>query len=276
LEEKIKAYDETSVTSSESMTDLKREVSRFKDSESLSGKYIIDLEARLARSDESVLALQQTIEQLEKEVDRRRDHAAVLQSQLDSITRDGESWRSDLEERERKVLELEAKMAEWEHKRLEAAEDRLRIGIVVGEVAVARKSIEAINGITPNGSDHVPSGAQTPANQADLSLESQLVALQQTHTATLADLSSVTAKYRDALREITDLASQIQEAKLGDPAATVSPMSTVERTDKAHHRKKFSSRAGSVSRDLGEPQFNAAGRRLFFREAASAESLHSR
>ncbi|KAK0228090.1 hypothetical protein IW262DRAFT_1251399, partial [Armillaria fumosa] len=79
LEEKMKTCDETSITSSERMSDLKREVARFKDSESHSTKYIADLEARLARSDELILALQQTVENLEREVDRRRDEVESLQ-----------------------------------------------------------------------------------------------------------------------------------------------------------------------------------------------------
>ena len=44
--------------------------------------------------------------------------------------------------------------------------------------------------------------------------EAQPLVLQQTHTATLADLSSVTAKYCDALQEIHDLSSQLEEANL--------------------------------------------------------------
>ena len=53
----MKAYDETSMSSSESMHDLKKEVSRYREAEGHSGKYIADLEARLAKSDESILAL---------------------------------------------------------------------------------------------------------------------------------------------------------------------------------------------------------------------------
>jgi hypothetical protein len=279
LEEKIKTYDESSVTSSESMTDLKREVARFKDSENYSGQYIVDLEARLARSDESVVALQQTIEKLEKESERRREEAFILQTQLDNITRDADSWRSDLEERERKVRTLEAKMEEWERKRREAGEERLRLGLVVGEVAQARKSLEAVNGLsppTPTGSERSPSGACTPINKADLELEAQLVALQQTHSATLADLSNVAVKYRDALQEISDLAAQIQEAKLNNTAPLPVSTPVLDRIEIPSSRRKIPSRSGSTGRDLVEPQFNAAGRRLFFREAASAESLHAR
>ncbi|KAK0463641.1 kinesin domain-containing protein [Desarmillaria tabescens] len=300
LEEKMKAYDETSITSSESMTDLKREVARFKDSESHSTKYIADLEARLARSDESILALQQTVENLEQEVERRRDEVESLQTRLQVIRQDGEGWRNDLEERERKVRELETKMQEWERKKKDAGDTRARLGSVVDEVALARHSLDIdfknaapslqVNGESEENPDHVngislaaleaspsPSAPVTPPETAetDQSLHNQFVALQQTHTATLADLSSVTAKYRDALREISDLAAQIQEAKLSNSVSSES-LDSPTTTDKSMELSPMRRRIASRTREASEPQYNAAGRRLFFRQAASAESLHSR
>lgn len=278
----MKTYDETSITSSESMTDLKREVSRFKDSESYSAKYIADLEARLARSDESILDLQRTVEKLEQECERRRNEVDLLQSQLQALRTDGESWRSDLEERERKVRDLEEKMEEWERKKQEAGDARVRLGGVVDEVATARRSLQLdlaqkppVKGEDPSSQSSVDS----PGGPLDSSVESQLLALQQTHTATLADLSSVTAKYRDALREISDLAAQIQEAKLSgvsapEPSNSESPTTESERPiDIPPVRRRI---VGGRVREASEPQYNSAGRRLFFRQAASTESLHSR
>ncbi|KAF9482822.1 kinesin domain-containing protein [Pholiota conissans] len=298
LEEKMKAYDETSVSSSESMTDLKREVSRFKDAEAHSSKYISDLEARLARADESILSLQQTVEKLEKESDRRREEVETLQCRLEAFRQDGESWRTELEARELKVKQLEIKMQEWEQKRKEAGETRARLGSVVGEVASARRSLEIDLGKTPSGNvsststdSLVESGSakqtdESPAVGANAELESQLLALQQTHTATLADLSSVTAKYRDALHEISDLAAQIQEAKLGNPAITDGTPSIAESiaestdspvVDKPTEIPPFRRRINTPRmRDAADIQVNSAGRRLFFRQAASAESLHAR
>ena len=125
-------YDETSITSSEWMTDLRREVTRYRETETHSSKYIADLEAR-PRTDESVVGLQLTIEKLEAECERRRGEVQHLQSLLDSLHADGENWRFDLEEREQKVRELEEKMKDWEAK--EAGEARERLGTVVREVA---------------------------------------------------------------------------------------------------------------------------------------------
>lgn len=274
LEEKMKTYDETSVSSSGSITDLRRELSRFKDTESHSSQYIIDLEARLARSDESILALQQTVERFERECERRREEVKVLQSRLDALMQDGAEWRTDLERREQKVKELEAKMQEWEKKRCEVGEECMRLGTVVDDVEQAKRDLEEsstrpttptqMNGI--NGSSLASSEPPSPGPPPDtprLAVETQLASLQETHAATLADLSSVTSKYRDALREISDLAAQIQEAKLNNSATDL-----LMSPDKLGDAPPI----GARRRVVGE----GTNRRLFFRQAASSESLHSR
>jgi Kinesin motor domain len=271
LEEKVKTYDEFSTSSSESMSDLKREITRYKDIESHSSQYIVDLEVRLTRSDESIIALQQTLEMLEKECQRRRDEAEILSSRLETLTKDGQGWRDDLLEREQKVKELEQKMEEWEGKRKEASEERLRLGNIVDEVAKARESLQLT--VPLNGHDSIngssrpdsPSSSPGPVTPSDSAIGSQLLSLQQTHTATLADLSSVTSKYRDALREIHELSSQLQEAKL---AGSPSISERIEK-DSVVDTPTFPRRRLALNG-------SETGKRLFFRQAASAESLHSR
>jgi len=265
----MKQYDESSVSSSESISDLKRELSRFKDAELHSSKYIADLEMRLAKSDESVLALREHVERLEQECERRQDEVRILQERLEGLKKDGQSWRSDLEERERKVRELEAKMEEWKEKKKEAGDTWERLDGVASEVQQERKRLEVDLAKGASSGSSSVSGTSTPGEPA-FALENQLVALQQAHTATLADLSSVTAKYRDALREISDLAAQIQEAKLSNPALTDSPDRSI---DLGSHRRRMT---GGRLKESSESPLNSASRRHFFRQAASTESLHSR
>ncbi|KAL0565629.1 hypothetical protein V5O48_016394 [Marasmius crinis-equi] len=341
LEEKMRTYDETSLSSSTSLTDLKREVSRFRDTESHQSQYIAELEARLAKSDESVITLQQSVERLEHEVDRRQAEVSTLQRRLDTLASDGEAWRSDLEERERKVKELEERMNEWERKRRDASDTRLRLGGVVGSVEEARRSLEQlakteddedstpppISPTEPTTAPDIKTAPETepsdtpkeiseavatsdsqPTSRAtsppprpkspsqSAAIEQQFLALQQTHQATLADLSSVTNKYRDALREISDLAAQIQEAKLGSingnsdamseattdsespnpPSNERSPNLLTSPTKSSIRNRRMASngrlREGSDASSIGPN----GGRRLFFRHAASTESLHSR
>ena len=248
------------------MSDLKRELIRFKEAECNSAKYVTDLESRLAKADESLLALREHVEKLERESERRQDEARVLQDRLEGLKKDGQSWRTDLEERERKVLELEAKMEEWQAKKKEAGEAWERLGNVASEVQQERNRLEAK--VATSGSNSA-SGTSTP-KEPDLALENQLVSLQQAHTATLADLSSITAKYRDALREISDLAAQIQEAKLNNASLTDSSERSV---DSGPHRRRMT---GGRAKENNESSANNTGRRHFFHQAASTESLHSR
>jgi kinesin family protein 4/21/27 len=291
----MRAFHETSITSSESMTDLKREITRYKETDNHSTQYIADLEARLSRSDESVVALQQSVEKLEKESERRQEEVKVLQARLEALRQDGDNWRTDLEQREAKVRELEIKMEEWEKKRQDAGDARLRLGNVAEEVAAARRSLEvdlstpessspvkeysegeALSAVTVvNGHSSSDASSPTIAVDVDLPLQKEFTALQQTHNATLADLSSVTTKYRDALREIADLAAQIQEAKLAN-AASESVADTTD-SEKPPERQVVRRRMTSGRlREASEPQYNTGGRRLFFKQAASTESLHSR
>jgi len=275
LEERLRQYDESNLSSSESIGSLKREISQYKDTETHSARYITDLEARLLRADESVLDLQQAVERLEKEAERRREEVEVLQSRLISLAKDGQSWRDDLEEREERVKELEKKMIELETKKNDAAEERARLGEIVEEVAKARRSLQLPKGVAINGNGSGPesvdsSRPETPLPTAPPSeitqtvvegnAGTQLITLQQTHTATLADLSAVTVKYRDALREIHDLSSQLEEVKLSQGLAASESLE----------------RNGSARRKPVRNMSETSGNRLFFRHAASAESLHSR
>ena len=219
--------------------------------------------------------------------ERRREEVEVLQSRLTSLAQDGQSWRDDLEEREERVKELEKRMVELETKKNDAAEERARLGEIVEEVAKARRSLQLPKGLTINGSspglESVGSSrpetplstappSETPQTVIEGNADAQLVALQQTHTATLADLSTITAKYRDALREIHDLSSQLEEAKLSQGLAASESLEGTGSSD------PFSGNApGPVGRKpTRNASENSGNRRLFFRHAASAESLHSR
>ncbi|TDL24943.1 kinesin [Rickenella mellea] len=270
LEEKVKHHEDTSMTSNESVSEFKREIAKHKEEEVRNSQYIADLEARLTRSDESVLTLRETVEKLENDVETRRQEVGDLKSRLNSLLHDGDSWRSDLEERERNLKELEAKMEDWESRRMQAGEDRVRLGDFVNGVQRARRSLEvdlqSANKV--NGEGMSTASNSSLHGEAD-SLEAQLASLQETHAATLADLSSVTSKYRDALREISDLAAQIQEAKLSpsiaDPADFPEPPPPKRRLTTGRSREF-----------TGDAQPASPGRRPFFRQAASSESLHTR
>ena len=236
----------------------------MKDAETHSTQYIIDLEARLAKSDESVLSLQQAVERLEEECEVRRADVRTLQGRLDQLKQDGEGWRTDLEEREKKILKMEAELKEREETLKATAETRDRLGAIVNDVSEARKNLEVASIKSSASSIHE---SENPA-------EAQLVALQQTHTATLADLSSVSAKYRDALREIADLAAQLQEAKVNASIPPTPLSESPERPTEVSSPRRRMTRG--MSKDGHDVPMNGTGRRILYRHAASTESLHAR
>lgn len=191
----------------------------------------------------------------------------VLQARLDTILRDGDAWRNDLEEREQRVRDLEHKLEEWETKRKEANDERSRLGGVVEEVQQARRSLEMDMASAAGIRKQIPESATT-ARDEQTALEGQFKALQETHAATLSDLASVSSKYSDALKEIADLAGQINEIKLGSPSSrSESPV---------FEGVAIKKRPGTRAREMSDGQINVTGRRHFFRQAASTENLHSR
>jgi kinesin family protein 4/21/27 len=250
--------------------------------EAHSAQHIADLEARLAKADENVLVLRDTMESLELQSDSRRRQAEELDHQLRNLTKDGEGWRASLEEREQRVSELEEKLRQWEEAKDQAADDRARLGGLVGTVSKARQSLDMEVSRAQNSD-----AAEKAAIPEDAALQAQYVALQETHTATLADLSAVSAKYRDALREISDLAAQIAEAKLQNVQidapedVTAAPqyesMSLGRRgIGKRVGLEAFEHSGVSIGGSNSGSGNGTGGRRLFFRQAASAESLHAR
>lgn len=280
LETKLKNIDETAESSNSSVVDFKREISQLKDAEAYSAQHIADLEARLAKSDENVLNLRSAVESLELQSESRRRQAEELERQLTNITKDGEGWRKELEAREQRVEELEERLRRWEEEKDQAADDRARLGNLVGTVSKARESLD-IEVSRANDKEK-----SAPA-EGTSELQVQYVALQETHTATLADLSAVSAKYRDALREISDLAAQIAEAKLQSATAETVEESTPPVYDSMSlgRRRGMAKRmdlsafenSGVVNGTNGAVNGNGTGgRRLLFRQAASAESLHAR
>ena len=290
LEAKLKTIDENKESTNISTADLKKEIARLLDAEAHSSQHVTDLETRLSKSDENVLSLRATVEQLELDLASRQAQVEDLQQRMDRLTTDSDEWRASLEAREVRVSELEEKLKEWEAKKQAAAEDRERLGNLVDGVAKARQSLDIeftrLQKDTTEETKDAPADAGPSKEQADVGpskeqsdLQAQFVALQETHTATLADLSAVTAKYRDALREISDLAAQIAEARLSSPLdndpITDSPAPVYE-TASVGRRRGMQRRPTGESIDSVGSAGSASSRRLFFRHAASAESLHAR
>ena len=273
LEEKIKGFSSSSMTTSESLTSLQKELSRHKEQEATNAAYIAGLEARLSKAEESVLDLRDAVARAEDAADRRADEVKELEHKLSLMRGDEQGWRRDLETREDKVRELEAKLEAWETTKNDAAHQRERLGNLALTVADARKDMDGTSKAT-TPSDESPLSSLLVNGQTSLDashLQSQLRDLQETHTATLSDLSSVSDKYRDALREISDLATQLQEAKLQQHSH-----SSANSVSDAGEIPATVSRRRKPSVTLTDSLPPTSARRPFFKQAASTESLRTR
>ncbi|KAG8907187.1 hypothetical protein FRB99_005159 [Tulasnella sp. 403] len=362
LEQKLKAYSESSASSSESLNDLRKELAHYKEAETSTTTYIAELEARLSRSDSDLSSVRGMVERLEEELEKKSAQVGRLEAKLDVVLNseelqqqrlkaeaDMEQWKADLEERERKVAELEKQMEEWQKVRLAAGSERKRLGGIVEDQqrlleqaftssSSSSNASPAITGspmpVLPESAlehmDHsglrsalqittgvsgtsTPSHVPLPTSPTDSISSStppdvvreQLISLRETHSKTLEDLSTVTSKYRDSLREISDLAGQISEIKIQlsqqPPLPTPSPLAqshsgdlsdadsatTMSRTPRtpltgspgpmngAHRRRRTVGRGDTLPPLAISSPTNQA-KKLFFRHASSAESLHNR
>lgn len=244
------------------------------------------------------------IDNMEAELEKRTADLNNLQSRLDVILRereDMESWKSMLDEREKKVQALELQMEEWEKVRKEAALERERLGSVVGDVESARESLrvaatdsETSSPLSAHPGLPLTNGESAPSTETETepspALRLEYLTLQTTHSETLTELNMVSTKYRDALREISDLAAQIAEVKLqtsdtasDDLGSDAGSVGRAPRTPTSVGRRRQLTRNLSES-GFASPGFSAppvagtpsSARLSFFRHAASAEGLRSR
>jgi hypothetical protein len=300
LEAKLKAFAESSTSTDDSVADLRKEILRHKEAEASSSTYIAALEHRLTRADTDMSEFHAQVEKLEIDLEQKNEALDTLQGRLDVFLReqdDARNWKETLDEREKRMQELELKMQEWEQVRRETSEERERLGDVVQGVRKARRSLE-VEG-TKKSSSSLPKirlGDTTPTSSSFSTTiikpdrlsecsgeDNEFSVLQKTHSDTLAELESVTSKYRDALREIADLAAQISEAKLqSDTSSEVGSDTASSRLPPKAPRRGISRREtvdGLTSLKIPPSPISVAAvppRRSLFRHAASSEGLHSR
>lgn len=274
------------------------------------------------------------VQRLEAKLDAALSSNAIAEQQRMAVA-DMEAWKTNLEERERKVSELEKRIEEWEQVRTAVGVERKRLGDIAEDQERTQKFLEGRLAASPSPSPR-PDSLQLPGATAESShppalriatttttspptgadiplpgspaesvsssaspeeLREHLLSLRETHSKTLEDLSGVTHKYRDALKEISDLAAQISEIKLqqattplasqgdlsagdagSDGESAITPIRPGGRTPSTaspgpNRRRRTLGR--------GEPPIPLNGttgpaRKLFFRHASSVESLHTR
>ena len=269
LEEKIKGFCTNSLSTSESLSALQKDLAKYKELECTNATHIADLEARLTKSEENVLELRRAVTEAETLSDQRANDARTLEQKLALLTSDEQGWRNELEKREERVKALETQMKEWESIRHDAAQQRDRLNGLASEVEDARRGLDS----SSRPSSRLEEMRESSPTPEDPSINAQFQALQETHTATLLDLESVTTKYKEALREITDLASQLEEVKLQGEAAPLTIKIRDEVASAVPGRRKASINRRESSDSGISPTISPSGRRVFFRQAISTDSL---
>ncbi|GAA6029356.1 hypothetical protein JCM8097_003635 [Rhodosporidiobolus ruineniae] len=242
LELKLKDVDEAGDAHGVAVSDLRKELTRSREQAETTELYIKELEARLAKSDDANAQLKRSIEVLERELERREEAHRELEGRVALLDTSSEQKQllAEIDEKDRRVLELErtlddlktkADSAEGEAERLQklagqekAAKEELESTVrTLERAAILKRSVPDTPPQTPGegaspdvsaekGEDEDDSPKQD--DEAVVALRSQVEQLQATHADTLAELESAKAKYRDSLKEIEDLNAQVQESKL--------------------------------------------------------------
>ena len=255
LEARLQTITVRDDTDAAVVADLRKEISRLKDNERNTEQYIKELESRLASSEESAAALANKISKLEADVEQRDQEYKNLQARFELLDsgKEAKAMADELESREKKVQELEERLATVTREKdeasqkhsslLEAASDHEKEkeslldkikGLEAATAAAAAASAAAGAGVGALAASNLESSREVP-NEADeakkaeapidaaqhQALRQQLEALQAEMQAVRdaeAELRSkfedTNVKYRDSLREIGDLNQQLTEAKL--------------------------------------------------------------
>lgn len=235
LEARLNASADADQSHSAAVADLKREIAKHREAEQGTEAYIKDLESRLGKSEEAQLKQRGHIEALERDVSRREKAYEELEARLALLdtSEQHKELLAELDERDKKLLGLQsdlesaknritqaereassAKSAqeaeESEKAELKARLEKLekRNSTTHGRVVLQEPSPANSPATTSLTSPHSPSVDGAPEESEAGGRPSMLVQmeeLQKKHELALAELSSVSQRYKDALRELDQI-----------------------------------------------------------------------
>ncbi|GAA5830293.1 hypothetical protein JCM3766R1_002857 [Sporobolomyces carnicolor] len=248
LEAKLKEVDDADESTGNAVTDLRKELSRSREQSETTELYIKELEARLAKSDESNHALQGQLEVLERDIQRREEAYKELEARLALLDTSGEHklLLAEIDEKDKRMIELERDLDEMKLRADTIAQEKDKLQEMTDQMRAAHETMEAKVAatkrrmLTPPDTPAETDDGQfdslerqidtSPSNADSLlvaSLQEQMKQLTESHAATLAELETAKVRYGDSLKEIEELNSQVQEAKLvnatSDPPRGTSP-----------------------------------------------------
>ncbi|BGP45900.1 hypothetical protein JCM10450v2_001735 [Rhodotorula kratochvilovae] len=253
LEARLRDVDDADETHGAAVGELRKELSRNREQASSTELYIKELEARLASADEGNAALRRQIDGLERDIARREEAHRDLEArvQLLDTSTDSKQLLAEIDEKDRRLVELERELDALKAQAGGAADEAARLQKLAQEEKAQKEELQSRvrtleNGqartlvVTPprtpaerSGGDVDPLEAKEPAStaaadeQAALvkALQAQVAQLQLAHDETAVEFESAKTKYAESLREIEDLNAQVQEGRLLRSQASMSDLS---------------------------------------------------
>ncbi|BGP13736.1 hypothetical protein JCM10213_009049 [Rhodosporidiobolus nylandii] len=241
LEARLREVDDAGDAHGLAVSDLRKELARNREQADKTELYIKELESRLGKADESNAELKRQIEVLSRDVERREEAHRELEQRVSLLDTSNEQklLLAEIDEKDRRVLELERALGDLKSQVSVAEEETQRLQKAADEEKSAKEELEsqvrtleraAVVRRSAGGTSPRPAGdADEPAARGEVngtaggasedselvaSLQQQVEQLQAAHAETLSELEQAKAKYRESLKEIEDLNSQAQEAKL--------------------------------------------------------------
>ncbi|KAN0065233.1 hypothetical protein ACQY0O_001730 [Thecaphora frezii] len=222
--------------------DLRREVAKLRDSARTTEKYVKDLEVKLASADESTAKLAAKLSQLEGELQQREADYKNLLARFELLDsgEEAKAMSDELESRGKRLQELEQRLeAVKSEKEVAAKQQSILLTASAAhekekdELLAKIRELEAAAATVPSRAEDADgpvldreiqaatnrdvqddSGEVALIKQQVEQLRDELHALRETEAQLRSDYEACNVKYREALREVETLNSQVTEAKL--------------------------------------------------------------
>ncbi len=225
LESRLQQYSDKGEDESSLSSELRKEVVRLKQAEATAEAYIKELESRLLASDTSLSQVTSQVERLERELERRDERYKELQHRLDTldVSKENKALLDELDLSEQRVLQLEKRLDQIVSEKEELtkerskltgtmAKDHLERGRLEDRIKELEKGVPAAVALA--ATQEANAGSSDAQDDQLTELRSELLLLRDTQAKTLAELSTIQVRHREAQDEIAQLSRQLSEAKL--------------------------------------------------------------
>ncbi|OTA53337.1 hypothetical protein K449DRAFT_221524 [Hypoxylon sp. EC38] len=234
LEAKLDGHTSGEEKNATIVLELRKEIARIRENEAACEDYISTLEERLAEADQDQELMQREIDRLEQVIERQRSLGKLdnLLYELDHIQQDGKqsdtqsehsngighrrtfSERSTKSHASRPSLGVRGVLPEVAEGTEEDASEHAHPEEITDDTQTPENPAEATEK-KPSSTDYPP---QSPAQNQFVAdklenVTEELVALRVEHESTLNEYDLLQSKYEEALRTLSELRDQVDEAR---------------------------------------------------------------